>query len=64
MPASRLSLKLLLPVGLILLVVVLGALQYRWLGQVSQAERAQLQRSLNQRAQEFAREFDTLIGFA
>lgn len=64
MPASRLPLKLLLPVGLILLVVVLGALQYRWLGQVSQAERAQLQRSLNQRAQEFAREFDTLIGFA
>ena len=64
MPASRLSLRLLLPVGLILLVVVLGALQYRWLGQVSQAERAQLQRSLNQRAQEFAREFDSEIGFA
>jgi signal transduction histidine kinase len=64
MPASRLSLKLLLPVGLILLVVVLGALQYRWLGQVSQAERAQLQRSLNQRAQEFARDFDSEIGFA
>jgi len=64
MPASRLSLKLLLPVGLILLVVILGALQYRWLGQVSQAERAQLQRSLNQRAQEFAREFDSEIGFA
>lgn len=64
MPASRLPLKLLLPVGLILLVVVLGALQYRWLGQVSQAERAQLQRSLNQRAQEFARDFDSEIGFA
>ncbi len=64
MPAFRLPLRLVLPVGLILLVVVLGALQYRWLGQVSEAERAQLQRSLNQRAREFADQFDTLIGFA
>jgi len=53
-----------LPIGLILLVVVLGTLQYRWLGQVSEAERAQLQRSLNQRAREFADQFDSLIGFA
>jgi two-component system sensor histidine kinase SenX3 len=64
MPASRLSFRLLLPIGLILLVVALGALQYRWLGQVSQAERAQLQRSLNERAMEFARDFDAEIGFA
>jgi two-component system sensor histidine kinase SenX3 len=64
MPASRLSLRLLLPIGLILLVVALGALQYRWLGQVSQAERAQLQRSLNERAIEFGRAFDSEIGFA
>jgi signal transduction histidine kinase len=63
MPASRLSLKLVLPTGLILLVVILGAFQYRWLGQVSEAERAQLQRSLNQRAQQFADEFDLEIGF-
>ena len=64
MPAFRLPLRLVLPLGLILLVVVLGALQYRWLGQVSEAERAQLQRSLNQRAREFADQFDALIGFA
>lgn len=64
MPAPRLRFRLLLPIGLILLVVVLGALQYRWLGQVSEAERAQLQRSLNQRAREFADDFDKEIGLA
>lgn len=64
MPAPRLRLRLVLPIGLILLVVVLGALQYRWLGQVSEAERAQLQRSLNQRAREFADDFDKEIGLA
>jgi signal transduction histidine kinase len=62
MPAPPLRLKLALPIGLIVLVVVLGALQYRWLGQVSEAERAQLQRSLNQRAREFAEDFDREIG--
>ncbi|MEO6222514.1 MAG: HAMP domain-containing sensor histidine kinase [Vicinamibacterales bacterium] len=64
MPAPRLRLKLALPIGLILLVVILGALQYRWLGQVSEAERVQLQRSLNQRAREFAEDFDREIGMA
>ncbi len=64
MPAPRLPLRLVLPVGLIVLVFVLGALQYRWLGQVSEAERAQLQRSLNQRAQEFASDFDKEIVLA
>lgn len=62
MRVSRLSLRLLLPAGLMLLVVLLGTLQYRWLGQVSEAERAQLQRSLSQRANEFAFEFDREIG--
>jgi signal transduction histidine kinase len=47
-----------------LLEAVLGALQYRGLGQVSEAERAQLQRSLNQRAREFAEDFDREIGMA
>jgi len=61
MRAQRLSLRLLLPAGLILLVVLLGTLQYRWLGQVSEAERAQLQRSLAQRANEFGVEFDREI---
>jgi two-component system sensor histidine kinase SenX3 len=61
MRAQRLSPRLLLPAGLILLVVLLGTLQYRWLGQVSEAERAQLQRSLAQRANEFGVEFDREI---
>jgi signal transduction histidine kinase len=62
MTAPRLPFKLALPICLILLVVALGALQYRWLGQVSEAERAQLQRSLNQRARDFAEDFDREIG--
>ena len=64
MPAPRLRFRLVLPIGLILLVAALGALQYRWIGQVSEAERAQLQRSLNQRAREFADDFDREIGLA
>jgi two-component system sensor histidine kinase SenX3 len=64
MAAPRLRFRLVLPIGLILLVGALGALQYRWLGQVSEAERAQLQRSLNQRAREFADDFDREIGLA
>ena len=64
MRATRLSLRLVLPLGLILLVVLLGALQYRWLGQVSEAERAQLQRTLAQRANEFAAEFDRELSVA
>ena len=64
MRARRLSLRLLLPAGLILLVMLLGALQYRWLGQVSEAERAQLGRSLSQRASEFAAEFDREMALA
>lgn len=64
MRATRLSLRLLLPAALILLVVLLGAFQYRWLGQVSEAERAQMQRTLAQRANEFAAEFDREISVA
>ncbi len=56
--------RLIVPAGLILLVALLGALQYRWLGQVSEAERAQLQRSLSQRAIEFAGDFDREIALA
>jgi signal transduction histidine kinase len=46
------------PVLLVGLVVVLATLQYRWIGQVSEAERAQLQKSLTQRAREFGDDFD------
>lgn len=64
MRATRLPFRLLLPAGLIALVVLLGALQYRWLGQVSEAERAQLGRTLTTRAMEFANEFDREIALA
>ena len=37
---------------------LLATLQYRWLGKVSEAEREQMQRSLTQRAREFAEDFD------
>ncbi|GMV21077.1 MAG: hypothetical protein AMXMBFR57_10260 [Acidimicrobiia bacterium] len=64
MAASRLSLRLAIPATLILLVLLLGTLQYRWLGQVSEAERAQLGRSLTQRASEFGAEFDREMSLA
>ncbi len=50
--------RLALPAGLVVLVAVLAVLQYRWLGQVSGAERDRLQASLTQRAAEFADDFD------
>jgi signal transduction histidine kinase len=46
----------------VLLLVLLGALatvQYRWLGEVSEAERERMRASLRTRASEFAQEFDT-----
>ena len=64
MPVRRLPLALLAPVSLLLLVVALGALQYRWVGQVSEAERDQLKQSLDRRSREFADEFDREIGRA
>jgi len=54
----NLSLHLVLPVVLIALVLALAVLQYQWLGKVSEAERAQMLRSLTQRAREFAADFD------
>jgi signal transduction histidine kinase len=41
-----------------LLVPLLAWLQYRWLGQVSEAERERMQRTLQTAAAQFAREFD------
>jgi signal transduction histidine kinase len=64
MPVRRLPLALLAPVSLLLLVVALGALQYRWVGQVSEAEREQMKQSLDRRSREFADEFDREIGRA
>lgn len=64
MPGRRLPLALLAPISLVLLVVALGALQYRWVGQVSEAEREQLKQSLDRRAREFADDFDRELGRA
>lgn len=64
MLARRLPIGLLLPVGLVVLVAALAVLQYRWLGQVSEAEREDLSRSLNERAREFADDFDLEISRA
>jgi signal transduction histidine kinase len=58
MRVRSLASGLVVPVLLIGLVVLLAAMQYRWLGQVSEAERDQLQKSLTQRAREFADDFD------
>ncbi len=54
----RFPLGIVLPVFLIGLVGALATFQYRWLGQVSEAEREQLSRSLTQRAREFTEDFD------
>ena len=64
MSRRGLPLGLLAPVSLVLLVAALGALQYRWVGQVSEAERDQLKQSLDRRAKEFADDFDREIGRA
>ncbi len=55
---KRLRLDVIWPVGLLVLVGALAWLQYRWLGQVSEAERDRLHATLEQRATEFADDFD------
>ena len=47
--------------ALVVLLVVLGTLQYRWLGDVSNAERDRLRASLRTRATDFSRAFDREI---
>jgi signal transduction histidine kinase len=47
--------------ALVALLAVLGTLQYRWLGDVSNAERDRLRASLRTRATEFSRAFDREI---
>ena len=58
MPSGRRIRHLVLPAALLVLVGVLAVLQYRWLGQVSHAERVELRASLERRAQDMARDFD------
>src|SRR5262245_33643555 len=64
MRRRRWPMGLLLSAGLVLLVGVLGSLQYRWLTEVSQADRARRQTVLRQRALEFVDEFDREIARA
>jgi signal transduction histidine kinase len=45
-------------VVLLALLAVLATIQYRWLGEVSQAERERMREGLRTRATEFAQEFD------
>ena len=47
-----------------LLVGVLAFFQYKWIGQVSESERDRLRTTLNQRAREFADDFDRELGAA
>ncbi len=58
MAGPRRIARLLLPIALLALAGVLATLQYRWLGQVSDAERAELRASLERRARDMAAEFD------
>lgn len=62
MRRRRLPLGLIVPIGLVVLVGTLATLQFRWLGQVSEAERDQLRGSLENSAREFAGDFDREIG--
>jgi len=47
--------------ALLVLLGVLGTLQYRWLGEVSNAERERLRATLRTRATDFSRDFDREI---
>jgi signal transduction histidine kinase len=58
MRRRRLPLGIIVPAALAVLVVTLAILQYRWLDQVSDAERERMKTTLMQRADAFARDFD------
>jgi len=53
--------QLLAVVVLVVLLAALAMLQYRWLGEVSEAERARMRESLRARAADFTRDFDREI---
>ena len=64
MPTRRLAFGLMAPLALLVLVAALATLQYRWVGQVSEAERAQLGESLDRRVQDLADDFDREVSRA
>src|SRR5262245_4452956 len=45
--------------ALVVLLATLATLQYRWLGEVSEAERERMRAALRTRAADFTREFDS-----
>lgn len=53
-----------LAVGLLVLLAAVAVLQYRWLGEVSEAGRQRMQSTLRARAEQFAEEFDRDIARA
>src|SRR5438132_3133300 len=61
MRTQSLAVRLIVPAALVVLVALLAALQYRWLTQVSDADRDRRQTSLRQRAEGFADDFDREI---
>src|SRR5690606_26692199 len=58
MARRRLPLHLAVPVLLMATVAVLAALQYRWLGRVSEAERARMHETMTARAESLAEDLD------
>ena len=54
----RIPFRLIVPVLLMAIVAVLAALQYRWLGQVSEAERARMRETITARAEALAHDLD------
>jgi len=62
MRPPRWPLGLVAPLALVALVGALATLQYRWVGQVSEAARDQIRESLDRRAREFADDFDRELG--
>ena len=53
-----------LPIALLALIALLATLQYRWLGQISEAERDRMRATLRTGASEFAQDFDREIARA
>ena len=63
-PKGRISGVTALVAVVLLLVPALAWLQYRWVGQVSEAERERMQRTLRIAASQFATDFDTELSRA
>src|SRR5512135_3788700 len=60
-PARTARSSLLLIGGLLLLLGVVAVLQYRWIGELSEAERTRLKVRIEERADRFSEDFDREI---